>query len=597
MTAVRADGSKFPAELAFTTIRLEGPVFTAFLRDITERKRAEQLLAAQYTCTRIIADTQVMDDTIPHILRAVCANLGWRLGQMWQLDPKAGLLRCVAVWHEPVAAVVDFAALSRKTTFRPGEGLPGRVWASRGPNWVSDVARDANFPRAEAATRCGLNGAFAFPILHGEEVLGVMEFLHDNILEPDGSLLAMFAAVGSQVGQFIERMQADESLRRAKEAAETANRAKSEFFSRMNHELRTPLTVILGFSQLLEMDDLSASQRESAEQIVKGGQHLLALINEVLDIARIEAGGAGMVSPEEVDVCLLVAEVLGMTQPLADQARLRLLPPPPGTCDRAVRADLQRLKQVLLNLLSNAIKYNRPGGTVIVSCAEAAGAMLRISVTDTGPGIAPEKMHRLFVPFDRLGAERKEVEGTGLGLTLSKGLVEAMQGTMGVESSPGRGSTFWVELPRIDKSGGPAGGNPATVAGPEETSVMAGTVLYVEDNPANFRLVERILKLRPGMRLISAMQGRLGIDLAREHHPDVIFLDLHLPDLPGDEVLRRLRDDAATRDIPVIVLSADATPHQIERLLAAGARQYLVKPVDVKEFLQVLGKTLNEREH
>ena len=199
----------------------------------------------------------------------------------------------------------------------------------------------------------------------------------------------------------------------AKEAAEAANRAKSEFFSRMSHELRTPLNVILGFGQLLELDALTDPQRESAEQIGKGGRHLLALINEVLDIARIEAGGAGMVSLEEVDVGEVVGEVLGMIQPLADQAGVRLLPPQPGTCDWAVHADLQRLKQVLLNLLSNAIKYNRQGGTVAVSCAEAAGAMLRISVTDTGPGIAPEKMHRLFAPFDRLEAEQKGVEGTG----------------------------------------------------------------------------------------------------------------------------------------------------------------------------------------
>jgi PAS domain S-box-containing protein len=391
-----------------------------------------------------------------------------------------------------------------------------------------------------------------------------------------------------------ERKEADEALRRAKEAAEVANRAKSDFFSRMSHELRTPLNIILGFGQLLEMDTLSAPQRESVEQICKGGRHLLALINEVLDIARIEAGAAGTVSPEEVDVGEVVREVLRMIQPLANKAGLRLLPPRPGTCGRAVRADHQQLRQILLNLLSNAIKYNRAGGTVLVSWAEAAGAMLRISVTDTGPGIVPEKMHRLFAPFDRLETEQKGVEGTGLGLALSKGLAEAMQGTMGAESTPGTGSTFWIELPRLDKTGEPAQETPAAVADPEETSGTTGTVLYVEDNPANLVLVERILKLRPGVLLLSAMRGQLGLDLAREHRPDVIFLDLHLPDLPGDEVLRRLRDDAATRAIPVIVLSADATPHEIERLLAAGARHYLVKPVVVQDFLHLLDETLSQ---
>jgi CheY-like chemotaxis protein/anti-sigma regulatory factor (Ser/Thr protein kinase) len=275
---------------------------------------------------------------------------------------------------------------------------------------------------------------------------------------------------------------------------------------------------------------------------------------------------------------------------------VRLVPLQPMLCDCAVRADLQRLKQVLLNLLSNAIKFNRHGGSVVVSCTEAADAMLRISVTDTGPGIAPEKMHRLFSPFDRLEADKFGVEGTGLGLTLSKGLVEAMHGKMSAESTLGKGSTFWVELHRIARTDEPAGESSATIANLEETSITTGTVLCVEDNPANFRLIERILKLRPSVRLLSAAQGRLGIDLARQHRPDLIFLDLHLPDLQGDEVLRQLQDDAATRHIPVIILSADATPNQVERLRAAGASRYLVKPLIVKEFLQILDATLNKEE-
>jgi CheY-like chemotaxis protein len=297
-----------------------------------------------------------------------------------------------------------------------------------------------------------------------------------------------------------------------------------------------------------------------------------------------------------VDMGEVVGEVLAMIQPLADAAGVHILPPQPGSCDGAVRADLQRLKQILLNLLSNGIKYNRKGGTLAISCAEAADTMLRISVTDTGPGIAPEKMHRLFVAFDRLDAEKKGVEGTGLGLTLAKGLVEAMQGKIGVESTLGKGTTFWIELSRIDATAEPLEQHLATVAAPAETSTTAGTVLCVEDNPANFRLIERILKFRPGVRLLSATQGRLGIDLAREHRPDVIFLDLHLPDIQGDEVLRQLQGDAATRDIPVMMLSADATPHQIERLRVAGATRYMVKPLDVKEFLQILDETLERRE-
>ena len=232
----------------------------------------------------------------------------------------------------------------------------------------------------------------------------------------------------------------------------------------MSHELRTPLNVILGFGQLLELDALTDPQRESAEQIIKGGRHLLTLVNEVLDIAAIEAGGPGLVSLEQVEVGDVIKEVLGMVQPLADQAGVRLMPPLPEIFDWAVHADLQRLKQVLLNLLSNAIKYNRQRGKVSVCCTKATGMMLRISVTDTGHGIAREKMHRLFAAFDRLEAQQSGVEGTGLGLTLSKGLIEAMQGKMGVESLPGEGSTFWIELPRIEKTDVPAGEHTALVS-------------------------------------------------------------------------------------------------------------------------------------
>ena len=397
--------------------------------------------------------------------------------------------------------------------------------------------------------------------------------------------------VHEELEQRVETRTAELAL--AKEVAEAANRAKSEFFSRMSHELRTPLNSILGFGQLLEMGDLNAPQRESTNQIVKGGRLLLALINEVLDIARIEAGGAALFSPQEVAVGHVIEEVLVMIQPLADQAGIRLLPPHPGNCNLAVLADLQRLKQVLLNLVSNAIKYNREGGTVAVSCA-GRGEMLRISVTDTGFGIAPNKIHRLFEPFDRLDEEHKGETGTGLGLTLSKGLVEAMHGSVGVESTLGHGSTFWVELPLIERTVETKEGTPTLGSHHSKKFAKAGTVLYIEDNPSNLRLVERIFKFRPGVRLLSAALGRHGIDLAREHHPDLILLDLHLPDIEGDEVMRQLQDDTVTREIPVIVLSADATSHLVERFQSMGVQNYLVKPLDVRDFLELLDETLSK---
>ncbi len=374
-----------------------------------------------------------------------------------------------------------------------------------------------------------------------------------------------------------------------------ASRAKSEFLSRMSHELRTPLNAILGFAQLLEMDHLTAEQQESVGQILKAGRHLLDLINEVLDIARIEAGRLA-VSIESVSVKEVIQEGLDLVAPLAVAREIQLKVEAAGLSDRFIFVDRQRLKQVLLNLLSNAVKYNRPGGAVTLSYAEVQGGRLRINVSDTGPGIPPDRLGQLFTPFERLGAEQTGIEGTGLGLALSKRLVEAMRGTLGVDSTVGRGSTFWVEFP-LSVEEQPAaqrsaeGPRPAGVA---EAARGAFTVLYIEDNLSNLELIQHLLSRRPEIKLLSAMQGRLGLDLAREHRPDLILLDVHLPDVPGAEMVRLLREDAKTRHIPVVVVSADALPTQIQRLLAAGARAYLTKPLEVRKFLDVVDEVLAE---
>ena len=385
-----------------------------------------------------------------------------------------------------------------------------------------------------------------------------------------------------------EQERLEQGQRRAREAAEEANRSKSEFLSRMSHELRTPLNAVLGFAQLLESEDLGAANHDSVQQIIKGGRHLLDLINEVLDITRIETG-AFQLSPEPVLVSEALADVTALTGPLASQAGIHLVSGSSDRCDVHVLADRQRLNQILLNLISNAIKYNRPGGTVSVTCEPDEDARLRIGVHDTGHGIRPEHIDLLFTPFERLGAEHTTVEGTGIGLALSRHLAEAMGGTLDVDTTPGQGSTFWLTLPVVE---GPVDRYERLYPSITEPTAPAGpptrTVLYIEDNLANLRLVERILASDPTVELVAAMQGRLGVDLAREHRPALILLDLHLPDLTGDEVLRQLRDDPATRGIPVAILSADATPGQIRRLLAEGAHSYLTKPLDVAELRQLV---------
>ncbi len=391
-----------------------------------------------------------------------------------------------------------------------------------------------------------------------------------------------------------ERKRTERALNQAKDEAEKANRAKSEFLSRMSHELRTPLNAILGFGQLLQMQKLTPAQNDRVGHIVHAGRHLLDLINEVLDIARIEAGRVEL-SLEPVRVADLVTETLDLIKPLAAQRRIEIATAeasgPLG--QRHVMADRQRLKQVLLNLLSNAVKYNAEGGNVRVDFADQGETRMRVSVTDSGEGIPAGKIERLFVPFDRLGAELSQVQGTGLGLALSKRLVEAMDGAIGVSSEPGSGATFWVELPRVESQVDRQ--TRLTLSGPPTqmpTLSHTHTVLYIEDNLSNLTLIEHLLADHAEIKLMTAMQGRLGFDLARQHLPDLVLLDLHLPDIPGWEVLELLRRDPATRDIPVVAVSADATPRQIERLLSGGAQGYLTKPLDVDRFHEMLQQML-----
>jgi CheY-like chemotaxis protein len=386
-------------------------------------------------------------------------------------------------------------------------------------------------------------------------------------------------------------------LEQAVLAAEQANQAKSEYLSRMSHELRTPLNAILGFAQLLELDELRDDQRDSVGQILSGGRHLLGLINEVLDIAAIEADRLPL-SLEPVAVADVVGEAVSLIRPLADEHGI-LLVDAATTCQEHVHGDRQRLKQVLLNLLSNAVKYNRTGGSVRLACSTTPGRRLRIEVADTGPGIAPAALERLFIPFERLTAEFTGVEGTGLGLPLSKRLAEAMGGTLDVATTVDQGSSFWVELPLTQapiEHGTPQQDRPPHQQDQAEQAGRPLTVLYIEDNLSNLQLVEQVLRRRPGVTVISAMRPQLGLDLAREHHPDLLLLDLHLPDMSGQDVLRRLRADPKTAGIPVAVLSADARPSLITQLLDRGVRAFLTKPLDVKELLALLDTIAAEHE-
>ncbi len=453
-----------------------------------------------------------------------------------------------------------------------------------------------------------------------------------------------------------DKLESEQRLQTSRESAEKASKAKSDFLSRMSHELRTPLNSILGFAQLLQMDDIPGQQVDAVDHILRAGRHLLDLIDEVLDIARIESGYLELTLAPVV-VAEIVSEALELTNPMAARAEVvirSLVDPRDGY---VVTADRQRLMQVLLNLLSNAVKYNKPGGRVDVNCEPGPSGRVLVAVADTGRGIRAEDYDRVFVPFDRLGLEQTGIEGTGVGLALSQHLCERMGGELRFESAAGAGTTFVVELPPeaalvtadlgfgvaaaldgatlegsgrpgmavgaietdavevppvVERTGangtteeaGPLGepGTPeVTRSGSSDVGRDAGAdmgatpgagpvfrVLLVENNLTTLDLVERVLSRRPGTEVLAAMQGGLGVDLAREHVPDMILLDLYLPDMTGDIVLDRLAEDPATADIPVAVIGADALPQHVRQLLGRGVMGFLAKPIDVRGLLSLV---------
>jgi PAS domain S-box-containing protein len=423
----------------------------------------------------------------------------------------------------------------------------------------------------------------------------------------DGSTFwanVVFTAIRDQAGNLrgfakltrdlTERRKVEAELTDSKSAAEKANLAKSDFLSSMSHELRTPLNAILGFAQLMESETPppTPSQKEGVAQILQAGWYLMELINEILDLAMIESGRLAW-SLEPVSLAEVMLECHTMIEPQAQKRGIRLtFPRVDSPC--FIKADRTRVKQVLINLLSNAIKYNQAGGSVVVECSASAPSRIRISVKDTGAGLSPEKMAQLFQPFNRLGQEGSAEEGTGIGLVVTKRLVELMGGAIGVTSTVGEGSMFWIEL--VVTSAPQTAAGEAELIVPLQAQVPNGagsrTLLYVEDNPANLQLVEKILARRPDIRLLSARNAPLGIELARASRPDVILMDINLPGMSGIKAMQILRADAATAHIPVVALSANAIPRDIERGLEAGFFRYLTKPIKVNEFLDTLDVAL-----
>lgn len=568
-------------------------------RDITRYKLLEQMQSAGSAIVKTLAEADTLHDACSGILQALCEGLRCDFGEIWIVDTANNILRYVGNWHMPSCQLLELTKISGQFTFSCGEELPGRIWAGGKPLWIQDIVHDGKISRTPMAVKDGFRSAFGFPIQAAGEVIGVIDFFSKSMSEPDQDIQHMLEVMGNQIGQFMKRWHVEESLAMAKEQAEQASRAKSEFLSRMSHELRTPMNSILGFAQLLMTDTeepLTLSQHENVEQILQAGQHLLGLINEILDSARIEAGKVTLFMGNTA-IGPLLQEVFSVVRPMIQQRGLTLHDLTEDFFEYTVWADRNRLKQILLNLLSNAIKYNQEGGIVTVKCELIGQATVRFSVIDTGIGIEEEDQLFLFQPFNRLGAEGSGVEGTGMGLSISKRLVELMGGSVGVKSNIGDGSSFYFDL----------------MAGKEEENkeiretelqvtsynstfpdISKGcrNILYIEDNSANLRLVNGILKRRPAVKLLTAENGQLGIALAKGEIPDLIVVDINLPDMNGFELLQKLQEDKDTCKIPVIALSANAMPKDIEKALAAGFQKYITKPIHVKKFLEIIDELL-----
>jgi PAS domain S-box-containing protein len=448
--------------------------------------------------------------------------------------------------------------------------------------------------RAEAAIKQVLsekkvtNYELTVRAMDGKET--VVSYNAATFYDRDRRLQGVFAAARD----VTERKRLDVELESAKSVAEKANLAKSEFLSSMSHELRTPLNAVLGFAQVLESGTPppTPSQKRSLDQILKAGWYLLELINEILDLARIEAGRLTL-SREPVSLNEVMLECQAMIEPQAQRREIGMtFPHFDAPC--FILADRVRVKQILINLLFNAVKYNKPGGSVAVDCVASPPNSIRISVRDTGEGMASEKLVQLFQPFNRLGQETGDEEGTGIGLVVARRLVGLMGGIIGVDSEVGAGSVFWIEMtlcapPQLvdAKAGSVKLSLPPVAAG-----AALRTLLYVEDNPANLRLVEELIARRPDLRLLSAAEGNLGIELAREFLPEVILMDINLPGISGIEAMRILRRDPATANIPILAISANAMPGDIKKGLEAGFFRYLTKPIVVNEFMDALGVAL-----
>ena len=553
--------------------------------DISERKRAEQRLRA--TSDALAQKTLALQVTLDSITQGIVSvdadgrTRVYNRRAIELLDLPESMLLAGATYDEVVRFQIARGELNGDASFGDAHGEHRYFEGGRANSPDVYVRRSCSGVLIEVRTRQLPDGGLVRTYADVTAYLDAQQALHDS----EAELRALLGA----------RKDAEQALIVAKDEAERANRAKSQFLSSMSHELRTPMNAILGFGQLLVSDPLHPlpeRQRDHVREILRGARHLLALINEVLDLALVETGKL-RISLEPVQLAPLIDECLGLLRPLARSDGIEVTLPDAAALDCLVVADRTRLKQVLLNLLSNAIKYNRPGGQVRIACTSSESSV-RIGISDSGQGLSGEQRARLFQAFERLDAAQSQVEGAGLGLALSQRLMHAMHGEIGLDSEVGCGSTFWIRLPQAAPQKLAAAVDRVSSLTGELSSASgrARKVLYIEDNPVNVLLMEAMLARMANLDVLSAPLPALGLQMAADERPDLILLDIQLPDMDGYEVLRRLRLDEASRAIPVIAVSANAMASDVARGLGAGFVRYLTKPLDMQTLLAAVDAAL-----